>query len=205
MTIQNSLNLGKLTPDLSSGKTVVTSDFNVFGQLVVSPKIEVKTTFNGAFFYPWAETSKLSGRIDLWGDDVTKEHEFSFFRDTLCSNAKTGIAVYKANQTNTINAYISASGGDSYLCATGGWLGIGTATPFDRLHVNNGYIRSNSGLKLGPNANRVEYASAAPTSGSWLRGDIIHNTAPSAGGFAGWICTAAGSPGTWKTWGAISA
>lgn len=47
--------------------------------------------------------------------------------------------------------------------------------------------------------------SAAPTTGAWLQGDVIENSAPAAGGNAGWICTAAGSPGTWKSFGAIAA
>lgn len=47
-------------------------------------------------------------------------------------------------------------------------------------------------------------ASAAPTSGTWARGDQIRNVAPAELGTAGgkyvitaWICTAAGTPGTW--------
>lgn len=48
------------------------------------------------------------------------------------------------------------------------------------------------------------FGSAAPTTGTWLRGDIVLNEAPTAGNFIGWVCTTAGRPGTWKTWGAIS-
>ena len=33
----------------------------------------------------------------------------------------------------------------------------------------------------------------------------FNNALPSPGGFAGWICTASGAPGTWKGFGAISA
>jgi hypothetical protein len=47
-------------------------------------------------------------------------------------------------------------------------------------------------------------AAAAPVSGDYLVGDIVWNSAPSSGGFIGWVCTTAGSPGTWKTFGAIS-
>lgn len=47
-------------------------------------------------------------------------------------------------------------------------------------------------------------SNAAPTTGPWLRGDIVYNELPSAGGFIGWVCTTAGSPGTWKTFGVIS-
>lgn len=48
------------------------------------------------------------------------------------------------------------------------------------------------------------YAAAAPVSGTHARGSIRYDTAPAAGGFIGWVCTAAGTPGTWKTFGAIS-
>lgn len=53
--------------------------------------------------------------------------------------------------------------------------------------------------------NIVAYASAAPVSGTWAVGDIVYNTAPAAAGTIGWVCTTAGAPGTWKTFGAIAA
>jgi len=49
------------------------------------------------------------------------------------------------------------------------------------------------------------WVTAAPTSGARLRGDIAWNTAPSAGGYMGWVCVTAGSPGTWKGFGTIQA
>jgi hypothetical protein len=64
---------------------------------------------------------------------------------------------------------------------------------------NNSY----SGLYLS--GNKIDYGSAAPVAGSWLQGDIIYDTGASAGGTVGWVCTTSGSPGTWKTFGAISA
>lgn len=50
----------------------------------------------------------------------------------------------------------------------------------------------------------VIYGDAAPTTGDWQRGDIVFDNTPTAGSFIGWTCTASGTPGTWKTWGAIS-
>lgn len=50
----------------------------------------------------------------------------------------------------------------------------------------------------------VIYGDAAPTTGTWGRGDIVFDNTPTAGSFIGWVCTTAGTPGTWKTWGAIS-
>lgn len=48
-------------------------------------------------------------------------------------------------------------------------------------------------------------AAAAPTSGTWALGEKVFHTTPVAGGHAGWVCTTAGTPGTWKTFGAIAA
>ena len=50
----------------------------------------------------------------------------------------------------------------------------------------------------------VSTGSAAPTTGTWVQGDRILNSAPTSGGYSGWICTASGTPGTWKTFGLIS-
>jgi hypothetical protein len=39
---------------------------------------------------------------------------------------------------------------------------------------------------------------AAPVAGTWRQGDVVWNSAPAAGGVPGWLCTVAGTPGTWK-------
>lgn len=51
----------------------------------------------------------------------------------------------------------------------------------------------------------VTTGTAAPGAGAWLRGDRCWNTTPSAAGVPGWVCTAAGSPGTWKAMAAVAA
>ena len=48
-------------------------------------------------------------------------------------------------------------------------------------------------------------SSSIPTSGIWERGTIVYNTNPAAAGTIGWVCTARGTPGTWKTFGSITA
>lgn len=52
---------------------------------------------------------------------------------------------------------------------------------------------------------RRRSGTAAPVSGTWLQGDVVWNTAPTAGGTLGWVCTTGGSPGTWKVFGSIAA
>lgn len=55
-----------------------------------------------------------------------------------------------------------------------------------------------------PEGKRIFWDSAAPTAGDWKVGDTVFNTAPAASGTMGWVCTTAGTPGTWKTFGAIA-
>lgn len=50
---------------------------------------------------------------------------------------------------------------------------------------------------------QVRNGSHAPTVGTANRGDIVWNSQPALGGSAGWVCTSAGSPGTWSKFGKI--
>ena len=56
---------------------------------------------------------------------------------------------------------------------------------------------------LDVNGRTWAVAAAAPTTGTWKVGDMVYNNAPAAGGKIGWVCTVAGTPGTWKAWGVI--
>lgn len=67
--------------------------------------------------------------------------------------------------------------------------------------VTSNYTRSLEG-EVGQ---REIWASSAPASGTWNRGDRAWSTLPAASGAIGWVCVTAGTPGTWKTFGAISA
>lgn len=44
-----------------------------------------------------------------------------------------------------------------------------------------------------------------PISGTWDQGDEVRSYNPTAGGYMGYVCTTAGTPGTWKPFGAIGA
>jgi hypothetical protein len=66
----------------------------------------------------------------------------------------------------------------------------------------NGTVLS-AGMQI-QNGRQLTTGTAAPTSGTWNRGDVVQNTAPSSGGYAGWICMASGTPGTWAGYGVIA-
>lgn len=53
-------------------------------------------------------------------------------------------------------------------------------------------------ILLGSAGNRVTYGAAAPTVGTWKRGDIVLRQDATASQKMGWMCVTAGTPGTWK-------
>jgi hypothetical protein len=59
--------------------------------------------------------------------------------------------------------------------------------------------------EIGGVKQTVAWDSSAPASGTWQRGDVVYNTGAAAEGYVGWVCVTAGTPGTWKGFGAIEA
>jgi hypothetical protein len=99
------------------------------------------------------------------------------------------------------------------------WANLGTPNFFDFYDQNatpaNGYARDLSAVQGAIGISNYYFgdpnqmlfrgiASAIPTSGAYLQGDILYNSAPTSGGYTGWICVTSGSPGVWKTFGLIS-
>lgn len=61
-----------------------------------------------------------------------------------------------------------------------------------------------NGISEGSIVASTNASTAAPAAGTWNKGDFVRNSAPSELGSAGskyvvfgWICTVAGTPGTW--------
>lgn len=87
--------------------------------------------------------------------------------------------------------------------------GKGTARTYGRSTAQEGIFSLHDYALVDPsdanNARIHGIRDAAPASGYHARGEIMWNVAPAAGGTVGWVCTTAGTPGTWKTFGAIAA
>lgn len=72
-------------------------------------------------------------------------------------------------------------------------------------HIESNSYGSNILLVNYVNSGSIiqEYASnTAPTSGTWKTGAIVYKSTPTD--FIGWVCVNGGSPGTWKTFGAVT-
>lgn len=66
-------------------------------------------------------------------------------------------------------------------------------------------LYSGTSVAAGVPDTHVQMVGAAPLAGTWPVGYRLKHRAPAAAGFEGTICTAAGTPGTWKGYGAIAA
>jgi hypothetical protein len=84
--------------------------------------------------------------------------------------------------------------------ATSGVGGVSTTIYVDEMSVcfgDEGVINTSKFGSFDLNQKTFTSATAAPTTGTWKVGDRVFNSNPSVGQPKGWICTVAGSPGTW--------
>ena len=121
-----------------------------------------------------------------------------FASNGKCFRALVGVNVYWMNNTNL---------------TTKAWQIDAT----DLKHMDIGHspnVDFTSGGSASPTTpiygrgHRNVYGTQDPASASMTdtfdRGDICWNATPSASGTIGWVCTTAGTPGTWKTFGTIA-
>lgn len=65
------------------------------------------------------------------------------------------------------------------------------------------YTQSTISMALKSGSKIIQSSSSYPTTNTYSRGDIVLNNNPSLSGYAGWICTVSGTPGTWQPFGFI--
>lgn len=101
---------------------------------------------------------------------------------------------YFGSGDTLLQLFWSSDGGGARISL--GWLGTPAVTPEIRWVA---VVRIDQAPKY--------YANNPPTSTAryWRKGEVIYDAAPDASGTMGWVCTTAGKPGTWKTFGAIAA
>jgi hypothetical protein len=119
------------------------------------------------------------------------------YNDCTISNGSTITASYVACVFNntTINASVNISQvGAQRMSFIGQTYVNGTLT------LNGG---STSACVFGPDfrVNAQSALNTPPGGSAWLVGDTTKNIAPAVGSPKGWICTVAGTPGTWTSTG----
>lgn len=76
-------------------------------------------------------------------------------------------------------------------------------SPNTTLHVSFLGIVKGSKFPQIPKSKGNMYSPNLPVSETWKVGDRVYNSNPIAGGFEGWVCVSAGTPGVWKGFGLI--
>jgi hypothetical protein len=108
-------------------------------------------------------------------------------RSVYYANTGTVRCINPVFKNMSFKAELAAAGPTLYI--EQGWY---SATPT----VNNA-----AGARLvnfyGALGRAIGYGTAAPTTGTWAVGDRVYSQSPSVGNPKSWVCTVAGTPGTW--------
>lgn len=137
------------------------------------------TTPTVTLYHDLGSSTLTNNRLD------TKNH-FSIsvnLDTTFFTDANTISLGNKLNNNRVINLY--------------GRVGVGVTNvdPSVGLEVNGGFKFADKKFITG---------SAAPTQGTFTKGDICWNSNPIPGSYIGWVCIIDGGPGQWAPFGSIS-
>lgn len=124
----------------------------------------------------------------------------NILRDNLNTVVDTSSGeFYTVSTTSNITSYIKEY---AYAAAGSNPVPNGSLADFTQPYVIRVF---NNDVRTDVRGGKTNiWGTASPVSGTWAVGDIVWDTAPAAGGYIGWVCTTAGTPGTWKTFGAIT-
>lgn len=120
-------------------------------------------------------------------------------------------AVAKIGTHSHNNFTLIAGNNAQIIMDPNGWINIPNSKVTITKNLGIGVVNPPEDASLtlaGPiryQGKKHEYAETIPSSGSYVKGDIIWNNNPKASGNVGWICVRDGTPGEWKTFGQISA
>ena len=119
----------------------------------------------------------------------------------LNTNWLNALTFRDASNSEFNNVYVGGSAG-SYAVrltdCTGVFLG-NIVTP-----TITKFFETGSTFRYKQLAQSSYYDIAPPTTGTYDRGDITWNRAPSSGEPIGWVCLLAGTPGTWASFGSMT-
>lgn len=202
-------------------------DFNIWSLIAGGSSTTFRRNTNAALAFGnkpvWEIASAAAGASDIYGFTVPA----SSFAEYTGKLMWFGIWVYISNANAYAVPYCNQQLFNNNPTSTGSWQFIAVTFPWPssgdvvcgvyKAGSNTGsvYVAAPMLVPVGLNVQEALgtiqpidknwYGSAAPTTGSWNRGDVVWNSAPSAGGVPGWVCTTAGTPGTWKAMANVAA
>lgn len=193
-----------------------TSSVVTISQLIGT--IRMTAAANGAAIFQF-----LAGAVDLFLGEMSLNARWVTGASTTLVTHSSGylqageIRIILSDDSGTLTGATAMQWSVPTLASSGGIEALRLITSTATLRVA-GAIQTNFNPPVGAQmqgnvgpyifgtaAPKILHGSGIPTAGTWLIGDKIYAISPAAGGFIGWVCTASGTPGIWKTFGAISA
>jgi hypothetical protein len=156
------------------------------------------STTSASSWYPYGQTAQGANLISGTSGRF-KSSPASAIAGTFSGTTFTCTTLADSYNFNGGDRITASSGGFTYVRSVNYDTGV--------LTVDGGSTASGAGTvsQVQASFNTIQlYQAAAPTTGTYRVGDIVYNSAPASAGYVGWVCTVAGTPGTWKTFGLIS-
>ncbi len=155
------------------------------------------------FSVDWSTLPELHGKTMIFGAWVFSPFASNDGAMTLFVNSSSTSSAYESinDWQFKCGAFIAPSSGTSFFAIRkSGASGTGRVCMPILCELGCDIYQAMSRFD-----NQTEFTStAAPTTGTWKHGDRVWNSNISAGGIPGWICVAAGTPGTWKAMAAVA-
>ena len=152
----------------------------VSGNIISGDDSTSNSVFNAGVYF--------NGKIDVSENTITKYYYGIYNADAL---ART--VTLRADQ----NSIKGCNNGIQGALGAGPWLVSGNR--FDTVTTPLvGSAVQGDAHQVGANTLIRASAAAAPTTGTYAVGDHVRNSTPASATPAGWYCTVAGTPGTWK-------
>lgn len=155
------------------------------------------TLFNSRFFKVNSEASFLLTFYSLWLAGTNQNISIYFYDKNRVQVGEAALIKSIDGGASTFTSYCSA------VPATAEWARF---TAYGELAAN--YRITNLKMSYFFDSKQSDptiYVSSIPTTGLWVKGEKVYLLSPTAGGYTGYVCTAGGTPGTWKGFGLIQA
>lgn len=230
ININNCIFINIETPIKGSGKFTRVDNCMFFNVGDINKGVAYDTVYSECYFENFKSMThyainngflKIKDSTFILSDDNININSFAF---NGRGNAVTSLLVSENNSfinckenpmvsnseagDKDIRASIFCSNGIYYTYAQPSFSAIKTLCEKIGLSVTVGMKFCNNNNKIMwevlENGKHLTRQANIPTSGEFLKGDIVYNNTPSSGGYIGWVCITSGSPGVWKGFGLIS-
>lgn len=121
----------------------------------------------------------------------------------LLFNGEISNPRYNPSTTPTVTLYVVANS-ILKLRAVGTGTAVLNVTGFTQVYDASDISTSTWNVAQNINHPLELWGTAPPVTGTYPKNTILWNTDPVPNGTIGWVCTTAGTPGTWRSFGAIN-